>query len=87
MATIQSDHPSRLDLDTVAGVQAYLADTPYASDNITPLSGGTANFAFRLRLKSPVEGHATLIFKHAKPFVMASGIKIPFDLSRQVGLV
>lgn len=73
-----------LDLGTTSGIQKYLSDTPFASEEVIVLSGGTANFVYRIRLKSPYDGRSTLVVKHSKPYVMVSGQKVPFDLSRQV---
>ncbi|KAF8203862.1 kinase-like domain-containing protein [Pholiota molesta] len=78
------DAPSAdgLDLSTVEGVRAYLAETAFASADIAPLSGGTANYVFRLRLSVPHEGKETLVFKHAKPYVKDYQ-DLAFDLGRQ----
>ncbi|KDR85563.1 hypothetical protein GALMADRAFT_234502 [Galerina marginata CBS 339.88] len=57
------------DLATESGLRAYLAKTPFAGADIAPLSGGTANYVYRLRLKERYEGRATLVVKHAKPYV------------------
>jgi hypothetical protein len=79
------DAPSAdgLDLSTVEGVRAYLTETAFASADIAPLSGGTANYVFRLRLSVPHEGKETLVFKHAKPYVKDYQ-DLAFDLGRQV---
>jgi 5-methylthioribose kinase len=73
-----------VDLGTTAGLQNYLSDTPFASEEITVLAGGTANFTYRIKLKAPYDGRSTVVVKHAKPYVMASGQKVPFATSRQV---
>ncbi|KAJ7493839.1 kinase-like domain-containing protein [Mycena latifolia] len=71
------------DLSTVAGVQAYLAPTQFASTSVTPLSGGNSNFTYRLHLSAPYQGHSTLVMKHARPYVALSASKIPFAIERQ----
>ncbi|KAF8079097.1 kinase-like domain-containing protein [Lyophyllum atratum] len=70
------------DLTTVEAVGAYLADSPFASGTVTVLSGGTANFAYRIHLDTPFEGQETLVLKHAQPYVknLAS---LQFWLDRQ----
>lgn len=73
-----------LDLSLEADVRVYLAKTPFASADIAPLSGGMANYVFRLRLAAPYRGKRTLVLKHAKTFVKNMP-EIAFELSRQVG--
>ncbi|KAF5378573.1 hypothetical protein D9615_007124 [Tricholomella constricta] len=70
------------DLTSALGVQAYLASTPFASDTVTSISGGTANFAYRIHLMTPFEGQETLVLKHAQPYVKDLSC-IPFWLDRQ----
>jgi hypothetical protein len=72
------------DLSTVAGVFQYLAQTPFASDQVYPLSGGTANFVYRIHLQTPVNDASTMVLKHAAPYVAAGGKEIPFAVERQV---
>ncbi|KAI0275297.1 hypothetical protein BC834DRAFT_852169 [Gloeopeniophorella convolvens] len=74
---------AEFDLTTPDGVLAYLASTPFASTRAEPLSGGTANFIFRLRLRTPHEGRPTLILKHARPYAALSP-DFAFPVSRQV---
>lgn len=69
-------------LTTVAGVQAYVANTPFASSTVTVLSGGTGNFAYRIHLNTPFEGQDTLVLKHAQPYVKDIST-LPFSLDRQ----
>ena len=76
----------KLDLATEEGVRAYLAKTPFAIADIDPLSGGSANYVFRLHLLTPYRGHETLVFKHAKPYVKDSQ-EIAFTVERQVRLI
>lgn len=73
------------DLTTVAGVQAYLADTPFASNTITVLGGGTANFAYRIHLCTPHNEQSTLVLKHAAPYVK-NWRQLAFSPDRQVSL-
>ncbi|KAJ8518781.1 hypothetical protein ONZ45_g4216 [Pleurotus djamor] len=68
-----------LDLTTTSGVEQYLSTTPFKSTKVTPLSGGTANYIYRIDLETPFQGHSSLIFKHGLPFVGT----IPFSLDRQ----
>ena len=73
------------DIATVAGVQAYIIDTPFDSTNILPLSGGYGNYAYRLTLREPFRDHDTVVLKHAKPYAAAFK-DMPFSLERQVTL-
>ena len=57
---------SDLDLTNQEDVLRYLADTPFASTKVEALSGGNANYIFRLHLKTPFEGRETLVMKHGK---------------------
>src|SRR5216683_4164169 len=77
-----SQYLDEIDLTTPEGVLAYLAPTPYASARAEPLSGGTANFIFRLHLITPYQGRPTLILKHARPYV-ASAPDFRIPVSRQ----
>ncbi|KAJ7611973.1 kinase-like domain-containing protein [Mycena polygramma] len=70
------------DLSTAAGVQAYLSTTDFACNTVTPLTGGTGNYAFRLHLLAPYKGQSTLVMKHARPYVAANKA-IPFAIERQ----
>ncbi|KAH9965132.1 kinase-like domain-containing protein [Lactifluus volemus] len=78
----QPNKPAEFDLTSSEGVLAYVASTPFASALAESLSGGNANFVFRLHLNKPYEGHQTLILKHAQPYV-ASMPDFPLPLSRQ----
>lgn len=55
-----------LDLSRPWDVLRYLAGTPFASSRVEPLSGGTANYIFRLHLERRYEGMQTLVLKHGK---------------------
>jgi len=73
----------KLDLATEEGVRKYLANTPFESASITPLSGGSTNYVFRLYLLAPYRERKTLVFKHAKPYVKDMHA-IAVHLERQV---
>ncbi|KAI5122357.1 hypothetical protein M0805_004115 [Coniferiporia weirii] len=67
---VSVDETKELDLSEPADVLTYLANTPFASTRAETLSGGNANFVFRLHLTVPFEGRdATLVLKHAKPWL------------------
>jgi 5-methylthioribose kinase len=72
------------DLLTVAGVLRYLAPTPFASNEIYPLSGGNCNFVYRIHLRTPYNNLSTLVLKHAEPYVAASAHRMPLVVERQV---
>ncbi len=74
------------DLLTVAGVLQYLAPTPFASDEVCPLSGGNANFLYRIHLRTPYHNVMTMVLKHAAPYVAAS-VDMPFAVERQVLMI
>lgn len=74
---------SAFDLTTEAGVEGYVDNTPYACTRAEALSGGLGNYAFRLHLRQPYEGHETVILKHSRPYVKAL-THIPLDIGRQV---
>ncbi|KAJ6548137.1 kinase-like domain-containing protein [Mycena vulgaris] len=71
------------DLATIAGAQAWLASTPFASTSITLLSGAHSNFTYRLHLTTPYNGHSTLVMKHAKPHIVLSATDILDAMERQ----
>ncbi|GBE77663.1 predicted protein [Sparassis crispa] len=74
---------SDLDLATVEGVLVYLLDTPFASDAVTPLTGGFGNYAFRVHLRTPYDGRRTVVLKHAKAYV--PGLRtLALSLDRQI---
>jgi len=77
----QSSDP--VDLTTVSAVAAFLDETPFASSSITELTGGSANYAYRLHLVTPFEGAQTLVLKHAQPHVKTF-TALHFALIRQV---
>lgn len=71
------------DLTTIEGVQQYLSSqTKFATRTVSVLSGGTANFAYRLHLVDPYDGQTSLVFKHFAPFI-AQHASFPFDVVRQ----
>lgn len=71
------------DLTTTAGVIGYISSTPFDSDSVVPLSGGNANFAFRLYLRTPYEGQKTLVLKHSESYVKVHP-DVQIGLERQV---
>lgn len=77
-----------IDLTSVEGVEHYLSQTPFAASSVIPLSGGNANFTYRIILQQPYDiGSAvrvhTVVLKHAEPYV-ATIKDIPFATERQV---
>jgi 5-methylthioribose kinase len=72
-----------LDLSSERDVLTYLENTPYNSTDVIPLSGGTVNYVFRLKLVAPYLGRETLVLKHAKPYVKDCHM-IQLGLDRQV---
>ncbi|KAF8808046.1 hypothetical protein BYT27DRAFT_7099486 [Phlegmacium glaucopus] len=74
--------PDGYDLTIPQGVHDYLSKTPFASTEAIPLSGGTANYVFRLRLTNAYEGRDSLVLKHARPYVK-SYRTLAFALERQ----
>jgi 5-methylthioribose kinase len=75
---------SQPDLSTVAGVFQYLASTPFSSNDVHPLSGGNANFVYRIHTKIPYNGTSTMVLKYAAPYIAASAMRMPFAVERQV---
>ncbi|KAJ7744066.1 kinase-like domain-containing protein [Mycena maculata] len=71
------------DLSTIAGAQAYLSSTPFASTSLTLLSGIHSNFTYRLYLVTPYKGQSTLVMKHAKPHIVLSATEILYAMERQ----
>lgn len=56
--------------EVAAQIIASFHDGPYATDSLEKLSGGTANFVYRVVLSNPLEdGQKTVVFKHTKGFV------------------
>ncbi|KAF9229047.1 hypothetical protein BS17DRAFT_688131 [Gyrodon lividus] len=73
-----------MDLSTTTGIQTYLQGTPFAPHTIQVLSGGTANFTYRIHPHTPLDGQSTFILKYAAPYVAVSAEKFPIDQKRQV---
>ena len=65
---------SPLELTSVPAVEAYLANTPHASQSVTYLTGGTINYLYQIHLLAPIEGCQTVVLKHAQPFMNDEGI-------------
>ncbi|EJC98715.1 uncharacterized protein FOMMEDRAFT_23526 [Fomitiporia mediterranea MF3/22] len=92
MSTTQDSTPppnstSSLDVSQPADLLTYLANTPFASTRVEPLSGGYGNFIFRLHLVKPFaastgENLQTVILKHAKPWA-ASDKSFDLAIERQ----
>lgn len=74
---------TELDLSKPGDLLQYLLGTPFASFKVVPLSGGNANYLFRLYLQSPYDGMQTLVLKHGK--ACPSGDEtFSFSVERQV---
>ncbi|VDB84176.1 unnamed protein product [Peniophora sp. CBMAI 1063] len=71
-----------LDLSVASDLLRYLADTPFAAESATSLTGGMGNYVFRIRLRTPYEGRHTLVAKHAKPYLPGNK-SFEFSTSRQ----
>ncbi|KAI6098039.1 kinase-like domain-containing protein [Pisolithus croceorrhizus] len=74
-------------LATAAGVQAYLENTAFASHTVDSLSGGFANFTYRIHLHTPIDGRSTFVLKYAPAYVaapfMLGPTQIPLSPERQ----
>ena len=75
--------PEGYDLTEPQDVHDYLSKTPFASTEVVPLSGGTANYVYRLYLKNPYEGRDSLVMKHGRPYVK-NYLSLAFATERQV---
>jgi 5-methylthioribose kinase len=73
-----------VDLATIAGVRRYLSNTPFASHTIKTLTGGSANFTYRIHLNDSFEGKEIFVLKYAAPYVAASGGTMALPTERQV---
>lgn len=71
------------DLTTADAVLHYLSGTPFAASSAESLTGGTANFVYRIHLLAPYEGHSTFVLKFGRSFLEIKGTKVPFSLERQ----
>jgi 5-methylthioribose kinase len=74
---------SSYDLSVPEQVLLYLEGTPFASETAVPLSGGSGNYVYRIKLRKPYEGRRTLVLKHAKPY-LPGATEFALDLARQV---
>ncbi|KAG1784196.1 kinase-like domain-containing protein [Suillus placidus] len=72
-----------VDLTTIADVRRYLSNTPFASHTINALTGGFANFTYRIYLNDSFEGKETFVLKYAAPYVAASGGTMALPTERQ----
>ncbi|TFK41990.1 kinase-like domain-containing protein [Crucibulum laeve] len=71
------------DLTTEDSVLEYLSATPFASTSVNTLSGGGANYTYRIHLITPYEGNLKLVLKHAAPYVKSIPT-LAFDVNRQL---
>ncbi|KAH7102317.1 kinase-like domain-containing protein [Auriculariales sp. MPI-PUGE-AT-0066] len=67
-------------LTTTDGVVTYLSSTPFCAESIEKLAGGTTNFVFRVKLKTPFEGRKTVVVKHGRAITI-SGLDEPLEFS------
>ena len=73
------------DLATVPGIQTYLQGKPeFAARTVEKLSGGSANFTYRIHLHRAFAGRQTLVLKYAPPYIALSTGRFPIDQKRQV---
>lgn len=72
-----------VDLATIADVRRYLSNTPFASHTINALTGGFANFTYRIHLNDSFKGKETYVLKYAAPYVAASGGAMALPTERQ----
>ena len=72
-----------LDLSDSHHVAQYLSTTPWAAKSVTPLSGGSVNFAFRIELVEPYQGQETVILKHSTSYLSIAK-DFSFSVERQV---
>ena len=86
---VHSDMPTSppcsqpVELMSVPAVEAFLVGTPFASQSITVLPGGTVNYLYRIQLLTPFEGSQTVVLKHAQPF-WKSSLSTAWEVERQV---
>ncbi|KAJ2915170.1 hypothetical protein MD484_g5223, partial [Candolleomyces efflorescens] len=72
-----------LSLTSVPATEAYLANTPFTGESVTFLTGGLINYLYRVQLLVPIQGHRTVILKHAQP-VTRDLQDAAWDLKRQM---
>ena len=72
------------DLADEASVLSYLSSTPFACTSVTALSGGSANYVYRLHLAEEYNGRRALVLKHAKPYARTAK-DFALHVTRQVG--
>ncbi|KAF7329590.1 APH domain-containing protein [Mycena kentingensis (nom. inval.)] len=66
---------AELDLAEASDVLKYLSSTPFASSRVEMLSGGNANYTYRLFLEEPSSasgGFPTVVMKHSKAWSRTS---------------
>ncbi|KAJ7887303.1 kinase-like domain-containing protein [Mycena olivaceomarginata] len=76
---MSTDH----DLSTVAGAQAYLAPTQFASTSVILLCGNHSNFTYRLHLLTPYKDRSTLVMKYSRSDIVLSASEILSAMERQ----
>jgi len=75
------------DLAIEDGVRKYLANTDFATQGrIEILSGGSANWVWRVWLDKPLDGRPTVILKHTRGYVRVAK-NVPFTAERQVRIL
>ena len=69
-----------------ASVKAELEGTVYAASSLQPLTGGTANFIFHVKLRNPLpDGTTDVVVKHGEGYVAQNPI-FTLTVSRCVSL-
>lgn len=69
--------------DIIHHILESLSDTRYACSSLERLDGGAVNFTFRGMLRTPVNGHASIIIKHAASH-LALNVDFKLDVERSV---
>jgi len=88
MAVRNAKQTMTWDLTSVDGVREYLFDTPFAASGVAKISGGNANFTYRIFLLRPYVVQSgrevsTMVLKHAEAYV-ANIPDFAFSPARQV---
>ena len=69
----------------VKHIREVLSDSRYACSSLTRLDGGAVNFTYRGVLQAPVNGHQSVIIKHAASH-LALNVNFKLEVERSVGL-
>jgi len=73
-----------LDLSKPSDIVTFLANTPFACTQADVLTGGNANYLFRLHLCKPYDGCPTVVLKHSKLQAPTNHLAdVPLPLERQ----